>query len=76
MKRFVVLAALLSPLIVAGCSHPNYYPPPPPGAVDDVAARGYHDGFEAARRDVGQPETAGYETSSEFPQSARASAGV
>ena len=52
MKRFVVLAALLSPLMVAGCSHPNYYPPPPPGAVDDVAARGYHDGFEAARRDV------------------------
>ena len=51
MKRLLVLAALTAPLILAGCSD-HHYNPPPQGAVDDVAARGYHDGYEAARRDV------------------------
>jgi hypothetical protein len=54
MKKLIVLAALASPLILAGCSdhHYNNYYPAPPGAVDNIAQRGYHDGFEAARHDV------------------------
>ena len=56
MKKWIVLAALTSPLALAGCSnHTNYaYAPPPPAVMDDIAQRGYHDGFEAARRDVAQ----------------------
>jgi|SRR5665213_882525 len=54
MKKWIVLAALTSPLILAGCNNHAYYQPPPPGMVDNVAERGYHDGFEAARRDVTQ----------------------
>jgi hypothetical protein len=55
MKKWIVLAALASPLALAGCSHNNYaYAPPPPAVMDDAAQRGYHDGFEAARRDVAQ----------------------
>jgi hypothetical protein len=57
MKIWIVLAALASPLALAGCSHnSNYYAygTPPPAVMNDVAQRGYHDGFEAARRDVAQ----------------------
>lgn len=55
MKTWILVAALLSPLALAGCSHhTTVYAPPPPGAIDDVAQRGYHDGYEAARRDVAQ----------------------
>jgi hypothetical protein len=53
MKNWILLAALTSPLLLAGCSqHTRYYGPPPPVVVDDFAQRGYHDGFDAARRDV------------------------
>jgi hypothetical protein len=55
MKKWIMLAALASPLILAGCSeHRRYYGPPPQVMIDDVRQRGYHDGFEAARRDVAQ----------------------
>ena len=55
MKKWIMLVALASPLILAGCSeHRRYYGPPPQVMVDDVRQRGYHDGFEAARRDVSQ----------------------
>ena len=53
MKNWIVLAALASSLAIAGCAHqPTYAYGPPPAVADDVAQRGYHDGFEAARRDV------------------------
>jgi hypothetical protein len=55
MKKWIALSALLLPLSVAGCSHPQpvaIYAPPPP--VADAAQQGYHDGFEAARRDVAE----------------------
>lgn len=55
MKRLIVLAALASPLILAGCSDHYYgrnYYPGPPGVVNDVSQRGYHDGMEAARHDM------------------------
>ena len=53
MKKWIALSVLLLPLSLAGCSHPQpvaVYAPPPP--VVDAARQGYHDGFEAARRDV------------------------
>jgi len=56
MKTWVSLAALLLPLALVGCSHPQpvYYapPPPPPPAFRTVAQEGFHDGFQAARQDV------------------------
>lgn len=56
MKKWILLAALASPLVLAaGCSeHRGYYGSRPPMVVDDVRQRGHHDGFEAARRDVMQ----------------------
>jgi hypothetical protein len=54
MKKFFAVATLLLPLALAGCSHPQpapYYPPPPPAGAE-VAQQGYHDGFEAAQRDI------------------------
>lgn len=54
MKR-MALALLVPALLAAGCSHPRpvYYGPPPP-AISPAAVyqQGFHDGFEAARRDV------------------------
>jgi hypothetical protein len=55
MKKTLLLFALSVPIALAGCSHPTgayYQAPPPPGAYDDIAQRGFHDGFEAARRDI------------------------
>lgn len=56
MKKWIVLAALMSPLALAGCSQHHYYAyaPPSAAAVNEIDQRGYHDGFEAARRDVAQ----------------------
>jgi len=55
MRKALALSVLLLPLAVAGCSHPQpvaYAPPPPPPGYTEIAQRGYHDGVEAARRDV------------------------
>jgi len=56
MKKWLAMAALLLPLSLAGCSHPHpvYVEPPPPPEFPEIARHGYHDGFEAARRDVDQ----------------------
>ena len=55
MRTSIALAALALPLAIAGCSHPRpvaYEVPPPPPAYTQIAQRGFHDGFEAARRDM------------------------
>ncbi|HEV2275724.1 MAG TPA: hypothetical protein VGR96_16240 [Acidobacteriaceae bacterium] len=54
MKKELALAVLLLPLMFAGCSRPApFYPPaPPPPAFSRFAQRGFHDGVEAARRDI------------------------
>ena len=56
MKKLLVLAALLLPLPFAltGCSHPQpvVYAPPPPPDFNAAAQQGYHDGFDAAKRDI------------------------
>ena len=58
MKKWLALAALLLPISLAGCSHPQpvvvYNAPPPPSEFTEAARQGYHDGFEAARRDIAQ----------------------
>ena len=53
LKMFAAMAALLLPLAVAGCSHPQpvVYAPPPPG-LSAAAQRGYYDGSLAARNDI------------------------
>ncbi|HEY2469149.1 MAG TPA: hypothetical protein VGI45_15105 [Terracidiphilus sp.] len=54
MRASLALAALALPLAIAGCSHPRpvVYDVPPPPAYTQVAQRGFHDGFDAARRDL------------------------
>jgi hypothetical protein len=54
MKKWLALPILLLPLALAGCSHPVAYydPPPPPSEFREIARQGFHDGFEAARRDT------------------------
>jgi hypothetical protein len=54
MKKWILLAALASPLLLAGCSEQRHYYGSRPQMVDGVRQRGYHDGYEAARRDVMQ----------------------
>lgn len=53
MRKALALAVVSLTLAVAGCSHPQpvVYAPPPPGYTD-IAQRGFHDGIEAARRDI------------------------
>ena len=63
MRKALTLAVLSLPLALAGCSHPQpvaYVPPPPPPGYAAVAERGFHDGVEAARRDLaaGRPPDA------------------
>jgi hypothetical protein len=55
----MLLAILLMPLALVGCSHPQPVvyaapPPPPPPQFSLAAQQGYHDGIEAARRDIHQ----------------------
>ena len=53
-KTFAAFAALSLPFALAGCSHPQpvvVVAPPPPG-FGPVAQSGFHDGIEAARRDI------------------------
>ena len=55
VKKLFAFAALLLPMALAACSHPQpvaYYPPPPPAAWTDIARHGFHDGVEAGRRDI------------------------
>ena len=57
MKKLLAVAALLLPVpfMLAGCAHPQpvaVYAPPPPAEFDQIGQRGFHDGFEAAQRDV------------------------
>lgn len=54
MKKWLAFAALLLSFSLAGCSHPRpvYTAPPPPPDFTQIAREGYHDGWEAARRDV------------------------
>jgi hypothetical protein len=54
MKKWIALAALLLPMSVAGCSHPQpvvVYAPPPP-ELSAAAHQGYNAGIEAAGRDL------------------------
>ncbi|HEV2485631.1 MAG TPA: hypothetical protein VGT08_08875 [Terracidiphilus sp.] len=71
MKKWIALVALLLPLSLAGCSHKTVVvyaapPPPPPPALDETAQRAYHDGFEAARRDVSEERRPGVEKHPRF----------
>jgi len=52
MKKLLISCALLTPLLLAGCSHPQPYYPPPPSAYSQVAQEGYHDGWQAGQRDL------------------------
>jgi len=55
MRKVLALAVVSLPLALAGCSHPRpvyVEPPPPPPAYTAIAQQGYHDGVEAARRDI------------------------
>ncbi|MGD0730802.1 MAG: hypothetical protein ABR956_06025 [Terracidiphilus sp.] len=70
MRKWIALAALLLPISLAGCSHPAPVvyaaPPPPPPEYSAIGQRGYHDGFEAARRDVAQGRPPGVEKHPRF----------
>jgi hypothetical protein len=49
----LLAACVLGPILMVGCSHPRPVPPPPPALTfAQVQQMGFHDGFEAARRDV------------------------
>ena len=54
MKKILLSLIALPALTIAlvGCSHPRpaYYPPPP--EQSEVARHGFHDGVDAARRDM------------------------
>jgi len=67
MKKWFALVALLLPLFVAGCSHPNYPPPPPPPPeFAEIARMGFRDGYAAARRDVAEGRAPGLEQHPRF----------
>jgi hypothetical protein len=70
MKKWIALAALSVPIFLAGCSHPRpvvvYAAAPPPSEFTAIAQRGYHDGFEAARRDVAQQKPPNFERHPRF----------
>jgi hypothetical protein len=57
VKKIVAGCVLAASLLVVGCTHPApaYYAfPAPPPALPPVAQQGFHDGFEAAQRDIQQ----------------------
>jgi hypothetical protein len=68
MKKGLVLAALLLPLALAGCAHRVvvYAAPPPPAEFNEIARQGFHDGFEAARRDVARNAPPDFERHPKF----------
>ena len=57
MRKFLAAAVLALPFMLAGCAHHTVVygaPPPPPAAYSEAARQGYHDGAEAARRDISE----------------------
>ena len=54
LKEFAAISALAIPFALAGCTHTQvvYAPPPPPAELSPAAQHGYHDGIDAARRDI------------------------
>ena len=79
MRKLLALAVLALPLAIAGCSHPQpvvYAVPPPPPAFTEIAQRGFHDGFDAARRDMAKGLATERRPASAFPQPTRSSAGI
>jgi hypothetical protein len=56
MKKWIAPAALLLPLALAGCSHPQPVyvapEPPPPAVFSAIAQQAFHDGYDAGRRDI------------------------
>lgn len=58
MKKLLCISAISFAALLSGCSHPQpvyVAAPPPPPLINfqAVAQQGFHDGFEAARHDVG-----------------------
>jgi hypothetical protein len=54
-KYWIAPAALLLPLALAGCAPRPVYvapEPPPPAMFSAIAQQAYHDGYDAARRDI------------------------
>jgi len=56
VKKIITGCILAVSLLAAGCAHPPppayYPPPPPPPGFSPYAQQGFHDGFEAAERDI------------------------
>jgi hypothetical protein len=52
MKKTARIGALFVAITLAGCSHQARYYPPPPPAYSAIAQQGFHDGLQAARRDM------------------------
>jgi hypothetical protein len=55
LKKIAAISALAIPFALAGCTHTQtvvYTPPPPPAELSPAAQQGYHDGIDAARRDI------------------------
>ena len=55
MKRVLLLLALSAPVALVGCEHKTvvvYQAPPPPAEMNEIEQHGFHDGFEAAHRDI------------------------
>ena len=54
LKKIALLAALSLPIALAGCTHPQpvVVVQPPPPEFGPTAQQGYHDGTDAARRDI------------------------
>jgi hypothetical protein len=54
MRKLLALSVLALPIASAGCATHEYAysSAPPPPAYTEIAQRGFHDGFDAARHDM------------------------
>lgn len=52
MRKLLAVALLSLPFLLAGCSHPQPVYGPPPPDFSQIAQQGFHDGMQAARRDI------------------------